>query len=202
VTLSQTLDPRQHLKPDAVTVRVLPDSTPIQVTSILTQAEDDSLHRRAAPAKDTLSDTTRQERPGIREVPEAPPAVPAAPPGAAPGARARGAQPKLQPEALTSRPPLTDKLVVRVARPWAPGGRYELEIKGVRNTTGTAGDVRGGFTVPKPSAADSTRAKADSARGKGPARAPADTAKRKVLPGKAPAKVPTDSAGRPVKPKP
>jgi hypothetical protein len=202
VTLSQTLDPRQHLKPDAVTVRVLPDSTPIQVTSILTQAEDDSLHRRAAPAKDTLSDTTRRERPGIREVPEAPPAVPAAPRGAAPGARARGAQPKLQPEALTSRPPLTGKLVVRVARPWAPGGRYELEIKGVRNTTGTAGDVRGGFTVPKPSAADSTRAKADSARGKGPARAPADTAKRKVLPGKAPAKVPTDSAGRPVKPKP
>ena len=45
---------------------------------------------------------------------------------------------------LTSRPPLTDKLVVRVARPWTPGGRYEVEIKGVRNTTGTTGDVRGG----------------------------------------------------------
>ena len=193
VTLSQTLDPRQHLKPDAVTVRVLPDSTPIQVTSILTQAEDDSLHRRAAPAKDTLSDTTGRERPGIREVPEAPPA---------PGVRPRGGQPKLQPEALTTRPPLTDKLVVRVARPWSPGGRYEVDIKGVRNTTGTAGDVRGGFTVPKPSAADSTRAKADSARGKGPVRAPPDSAKRKLLPGKAPAKVPTDTTGRPVKPKP
>lgn len=187
VTLSQTLDPRQHLKPDAVTVRVLPDSTPIKVSSILTQVEDDSLHRRA-PAKDTLSDTTGRVRPGIREVPEAPA------PARAPGGRPQVAQPK-QPAVLTSRPPLTDKLVVRVVRPWSPGGRYEVEIKGVRNTTGVASDVRGGFTVPKPSAADSTRAK-------GPARTPYDSTKRKAAPSKAPPKPPTDSAGRPVKPKP
>jgi hypothetical protein len=193
VTMSQTLDPRQHLKPDAVTVRVLPDSTPVQVASILTQAENDSLHRREAPAKDTLSDTTGRVRPGIREVPEAP--------APTPGGRPRVTQPK-QPEALTSRPPLTDKLVIRVTRPWMPGSRYEVEIKGVRNTTGVAGDVRGGFTVPKPTPPDSTRAKADSARGKGPARTPSDSTKRKILPGKAPAKLPTDSTGRPVKPKP
>lgn len=201
VTLSQTLDPRQHLKPDGVTVRALPDSTPVQVTSILTQVEDDSLHRRAARTGDTLSDTTERARdtterarPGIREVPEVP--------TPAPGARGRGAQPKLQPQVLTSRPPLTDKLVVRVARPWTPGGRYEVEIKGVRNTTGTTGDVRGGFTVPKPSPGDSTRAKADSARAKGPRRTPADTTRRKLPPGKSPAKAPADSTGRPVKPAP
>jgi hypothetical protein len=201
VTLSQTLDPRQHLKPDAVSVRVLPDSTPVQVTSILTQVEDDSLHRRAARTRDTLSDTTERARdsterarPGIREVPEVP--------TPAPGGRGRAAQPKLQPQALTSRPPLTDKLVVRVARPWIPGGRYVVEIKGVRNTTGTTGDVRGGFTVPKPSPADSTRAKADSARAKGTTRTPPDTTRRKLPPGKPPARAPTDSTGRPVRPAP
>jgi Big-like domain-containing protein len=184
VTLSQTLDPRLHLKPDAVTVRVLPDSTLVQVASLLTKTEDDSIHRRAAAARDTLSDTTGRERPGIREVPPAPTPAPG------PGARGRGAQPRVQPEMLTSRPPLTDKLVVRVVRPWTAGSRYEVEIKGVRNTTGAAGDVRGGFTVPKPGAADSTRAKADSAK-----RAPA--------PNKPPSKPPADSANRrPLKPKP
>jgi hypothetical protein len=111
------------------------------------------------------------------------------------------AQPKL-PEALTTRPPLTDKLVVRVARPWTPGGRYEVEIRGVRNVTGVAGEVRGGFTVPKPSAADSTRAKADSARAKGPAPAPYDSTRRKGVPRKPPAKLPADSTRRPANPKP
>jgi Bacterial Ig-like domain len=199
VTMSQSLDPRQRLKPDAVTVRVLPDSTPVQVASILTQAENDSLHRREPPAKDTLSDTTGRVRPGIREVPETP--APARGPTPTPGARPRVTQAK-QPEALTSRPPLTDKLVIRVARPWTPGSRYEVEIKGVRNVTGVAGDVRGGFAVPKPTPPDSTRAKADSARGKGPARTPYDSTKRKPAPGRAPAKLPTDSTGHPVKPKP
>lgn len=197
VTMSQPLDPRQRLKADAVTLRVLPDSTPVQVASILTQAENDSLRHREAPAKDTLSDTTGRIRPGIREVPEAPAPAPAP----TPGGRPRVAQPK-QPEALTSRPPLTDKLVVRVARPWTPGSRYEVEIKGVRNVTGVAGDVRGGFTVPKPSGADSTRAKGDSARAKGPVRAPYDSTRRKGAPGKPPAKLPADSTRRPVNPKP
>jgi hypothetical protein len=153
VAMSQTLDPRQHLPLGAVTVRILPDSTPVRVTSLLTKAEDDSVNRRVSPAKDTLADTTRKQRPGIREVPEAPPAR-------APG---RGGQPRVparpQPEALTSRPPLSDKLVVRVERPWTAGGKYEVEIRGVRNTSGVAGDVRGGFTVPKPTAADTTKLK-------------------------------------------
>jgi hypothetical protein len=152
VTLSQTLDPRQRLPLGAVTVRILPDSTPVRVTSLLTKPEDDSLNRPAPPAKDSLADTTRKERPGIREVPEAPPPR-------APGRGQPRVQPRAQPEALTSRPPLSDKLVVRVERPWVPGGKYEVEIRGVRNTTGVAGDVRGGFTAPKPTAADTTRLK-------------------------------------------
>jgi hypothetical protein len=53
--------------------------------------------------------------------------------------------------------------VVRVARPWQPNGRYEVEIRGVRTVSGVTGDVRGGLTVkpvPKP---DSTAVKGDSA---------------------------------------
>ena len=77
----------------------------------------------------------------------------------------------------------------------------------MRNVTGVASDVRGGFTVPKPTSADSTRAQADSARGKRSVRTPYDSTKGKaapgkVAPGKVPAKVPTDSTGRPVKPRP
>ena len=141
-----------------------------------------------------LSDTTGRVRPGIREVPEAPAPAPA------PGGRPRVAQPK-QPEALTTRPPLSGKLIIRVARPWTPGSRYQVEIKGVRNITGVAGEVRGGFTAPKPTPPDITRAQADSARAKRPARTLNDSTKRKPA-GKAPAKLPTDSTGRPVKPKP
>jgi hypothetical protein len=167
VTLSQTLNPRQRLRLDAVTVRSLPDSAPVRVASLLTKAEDDSVNRHAPAAKDSLADTTRKERPGLRELPEAPPVR-------APGRGAQPrAQPRVQPEALTSRPPLTDKLVVRVERPWTPSGKYEVEIRGVRNTTGVAGDVRGGFTVPKPAPADTARVKgAKPAAGDSTRRAP------------------------------
>jgi hypothetical protein len=148
VALSQTLDPAQRLALSAVTVRVLPDSTPVRVTSILPKPVDDSLHRAAEPVRDTTADTTAQARPGITE----------APAPRAPGAR----RPAGQVEALTTRPPLTDQLVVRVAQPWKPGSRYEVEIRGVRNTTGVRADVRGGFAAPKAAPPDTTRAGADS----------------------------------------
>jgi hypothetical protein len=73
----------------------------------------------------------------------------------APPAGARGrARAELKP--LTSRPPLSDRLVLRVQQPWKPEGKYEVEIKGVRNVSGVAGDVKGGWTVPKKAAPDST----------------------------------------------
>ena len=165
VALSETLDPKQRLALSAVTVRILPDSTPVRVTSILPKPVDDSLHRPAAPARDTTADTTKRERPGITEVPE----------GGAPGAR-RPAAAQLEP--LTTRPPLTDQLVVRVAEPWKPNGKYDVEIRGVRNTTGVHGDVRGGFTVPKPTPPDTTRRGADSTKRAGARPAHADSLKR------------------------
>ena len=44
---------------------------------------------------------------------------------------------------LTARPPLYERLVLRVPRPWRPGSRLVLEIKGVRNITGVSGDAAG-----------------------------------------------------------
>ena len=164
VTFSQKLDPRQRLTARDVRLRLLPDSTPVAVTSILPKPVDDSLNRRGAPADttaaDTLADTTGARRPGERR--RAPAAA-----------------------ALTSRPPLFDQLVLRVPRPWAPGARLVLEVRGVRNVTGVAGNAVGVLAVPekpkappkptgKPGARpDTTRTSQDSTRAKPPAKPPA-----------------------------
>jgi hypothetical protein len=158
IELSQSLDPKQRLAPGQATLRSLPDSTVQPITSLLPKPIDDSLHRRT-PAADTTArdttradttraDTTRRARPGIVELEE-----PRA--GAGPG--------RLTP--LTTRPPLTDQLVLRVPKPWKPGGRYEVELRGIRNVSGvSADDTRGVLTIPTPAAADSARRGADSLR--------------------------------------
>jgi Big-like domain-containing protein len=167
VSFSQDLDPRQRLAPAAARVRSLPDSAPIPVVSLLPKALDDSLHRPPLAARDT-TDTTRKARPGIVEVP----------PEGQPLPRGRRRAPaELQP--LTSRPPLSDQLVLRVPRPWKPDGKYEVEIRGVRNVTGVAGDTKGVLTVPK-TPADTSRRGADSLK-LGP-----DTLKRRLRPQKKP----------------
>jgi hypothetical protein len=63
---------------------------------------------------------------------------------------------------LTSRPPLSDRLVLRVQQPWKPNGKYDVEIHGVRNVSGVAADVKGALTVTKETAQDSTRRRARS----------------------------------------
>ena len=150
VTFSQKLDPGQRLSPKDVRLRLLPDSVPVSVASILPKPVDDSLNRKATPAdtgvtEDTLglADTTRAGR-RLR-------------------AKVRGRPPN---EPLTSRPPLFDALTLRVPRPWAPGARLVLEIRRVRNVTGVAGNPVGVVAVPekpkpeaKPQIRDTTRAK-------------------------------------------
>ena len=73
VEFDQSLDPRQRLAASAVSLRLLPDSTPVKVASVLPKPVDDSLNRRTAPRDTTVRDTTAgdstiRERPGIREV--------------------------------------------------------------------------------------------------------------------------------------
>ena len=213
VEFTQMLDPRQRLKLDAVTVRVLPDSTPVRVLSLLPKPVDDSLHPPAPPAvrldstardsarrdslprvrRDSLKpglpparrdslrqvkppaqrDSLRPPRPGIQEI-EGP-----GRPGQRPEAKA-----------LTTRPPLFDRLVLRVAAPWKPEGRYEVEVRGVRNVTGVSGNARGVLSVPKPTPRDTLAPKAT------PKATPRDSLAPRPTPKPAPKSVPLDSLKR------
>jgi len=133
VTFTQKLDPRQRLGARDVILRLLPDSTPVAVSSILPQPVDDSIHGTRAPAEDSIAvrDSTAADssRAGRRLAP--------APRGRA----AEGPQP--------TRPPLYDRLVLRVPRPWTPGSRLALEVRGVKNVTGVAGNAVGVVAVPE-----------------------------------------------------
>ncbi|HEX6616393.1 MAG TPA: Ig-like domain-containing protein, partial [Gemmatimonadales bacterium] len=179
IELTQSLDPRQRLTPAAATVRLLPDSIPVKVTSLLPKPVDDSLHQRTAAQDTTARDTTARRRaprdttardtvarrPGIEEVEEGQP-------------RPRGALGGAELKPLTSRPPLSDQLVLRVARPWKPDGRYVVDLRGIRNVTGVAGEAQGVLAVPAARAADSLgrkpgSVKADSLKADSLARRPA-----------------------------
>ncbi|MGH7508747.1 MAG: Ig-like domain-containing protein [Gemmatimonadales bacterium] len=160
ITFSQKLDPRQRLAARDVRLLLLPDSTPYPVASILPQPVDDSLHA-AAVIPDTAgrADTTRAGR------------------RAAPRLRGRADTGEVR----TTRPPLFDRLVLRVPRPWPPGARLALELRGVRNVTGAAGNPVGVVAVPEraPSPKDTAavqqpRDTAGAARPKRPPTAPAN----------------------------
>ena len=64
-------------------------------------------------------------------------------------------------------------------QPWKPAGKYEVEIRGIRNVSGVAGDTRGALTVPKAPAADSLRRAPDSLK-------PAPDSLKRRLPKKTP----------------
>ena len=147
IELTQSLDPRQRLSPAAATVRLLPDSTPVRVASTLPKPVDDSLHRREGAGRDSAArDTTARDTTARDTTP----------------ARRRGVRAPAARPPLTTRPPLTDRLILRVQRPWKPDGRYAVEIRGVRNVTGASGDVAGVLTVPAAPSPDSLRRAADS----------------------------------------
>jgi hypothetical protein len=161
IELTQNLDPRQRLTAAAARIRLLPDSTPVRVASLLPKPVDDSLHRREGTARDstrrdttardtTTRDTAAARRPGIAEIEEGTPPA------------ARGARGAAEPKPLTTRPPLSDRLVLRVEQPWKPDGRYAIDLRGIRNVTGVAGDASGVLAVPKPPSPDSLRRAADS----------------------------------------
>ena len=208
---NQKLDPTLRLDSTSVTIVRLPDSTRLAVRSLLPATVDDSVSRAARAVRDSMArDSTRRAdslapRPDTTRAPSPaqPDTVkrPAPPPG-----QAQPPQPALRPapdsarvaiakldSALAgkrrdsvrvvkpSRPPLTDRLVLRLAEPLVPGGKYSVEVRGIRNPNGATGDSRAGFTMPeRPAPADSTKLK--GRKGKAPAQGapeappvPADT---------------------------
>ncbi len=161
LTFSQKLDPRQQLSTRNVRLLLLPDSTPVAVSSILPQPVDDSLHGRKTPIDSAGVGDSIARPDTLRRGRRTPP----------PG-RADSIKP--------SRPPLNDRLVLRVPRPWKPGSRLTVELRGVRNVSGVAGTAVGLLAVPdadtstvKPAAPGAGRTPADSARRARPDSAPA-----------------------------
>jgi hypothetical protein len=158
VEFTQMLDPLQRLQPSAATLRILPDSSPVKLVSILPKPVDDSLNAKAVgkAADTTRADTTRADTTKVDTTRRAParPGVPAIP----------GRRPTAEAQALKTKPQLFDRLVLRVAEPWKPGGHYVLEIRGLRNVSGVTGTAIGALAVPTKAAADSLKQKADSLR--------------------------------------
>ncbi|HEX2248709.1 MAG TPA: Ig-like domain-containing protein [Gemmatimonadales bacterium] len=167
IAFSQRLDPRQRFTPRDVRLRLLPDSTPVAITSLLPKPLDDSLHRRTPAAGRVPADTA--------DTLARPDTIPRR-------GRAR-ATPAPTSEPLTSRPPLFDRLVLRVPRPWAPGARLVIEIQGVRNVTGVAGNAVGVVAVPEKTAPPRAGPKPERGRG--------DTTSTRQRPAQPPIPTPT-----------
>jgi hypothetical protein len=158
ISFNQALDPYQPPESLTARLRLLPDSTPVPVHSLLPKPLDDSLRqlaRRAADSTRAAADTV---------VP--PPVAPRPAPG--PGRPRTPAADTAADRAILARRRLPyDQLVLRPDLAFTPGARYVVEIAGPRNLSGVAGQSRLGFEVPKPKT---------PAAGPAPAPAPADSA--------------------------
>lgn len=149
LTLNQMVDPRQPFAPGMARVRRLPDSTEVGVVAIHPPAIFDSLFPSQAPltgADSARADSVARGRARADSV------------RADSLARAQELEAQRQAldarrgivrrsdlptqarqlEPLTSRPALVDRLQIRVDSILAPGGRYLVEISGIRNPNGAS----------------------------------------------------------------
>ena len=192
VTLSQPLDPSQRLAPSAVSVRLLPDSTPVPATSLLPPTADDSAFGRRGidttsrrPA-DTAAVRPSADTAGARKAADsvavkkqiAPPVR--KPVDSLAARKATDTTAKAAP-VKPARPALSDRLVLRVASRWTPGARYVITIHGVRNVNGVAADATAGLAIPAPPPPAPARP-ADSTGATPPPATPADTGARRTKP--------------------
>ena len=171
VTFNQQLDPYQTVPADSVRVRMLPDSTDLEVDTVVTAAMYDSLFRKP-PVDTTLTDSARVARARADSVRKATADSVARADSirtAREAARRRrpGEAPRPVDEGpLKTKPALFDKLVIRVGTALKPGARYIVEMSGVRSVSGIRGRAVLGFQVPelKPPPTDTAKARADSAK--------------------------------------
>jgi hypothetical protein len=155
VTFNQDLNPYQALPAESAQVRLLPDSTPVPVTAVLTKEAYDSVSaQRPTPAAATPA--------------QPPPAPP--PPAARPGDRRDTTVRGRPPGPLTTKPRLFNRLVIRLGAALVPGSRYAVAIRGVENVSRVAGEAILGFQVP-----DRPAPRPDSARADSAARRPPDS---------------------------
>ncbi len=154
ISFTASLDPRQRLPPDSATVRLLPDSTPVAVELLLPQQSFDSLVRARRAAEDSAKraaapDSARRVAADSAPRPVVDTAVPriVGVPRQVTGAR-RPVQDTTLNQPLRTKPPLFDRLVLRVRAPWQDSARYVIEVHGVRTVSGVPGSVRTVLVVP------------------------------------------------------
>jgi hypothetical protein len=173
LTFTQKLDPYTTYDSTAVRVLLLPDSTLLAVLRVMTAAEFDSISKGDRAQADSVQklkmDSLAKAAPGADSGKAArPDTMKKAEPDTM---RKVGAGPKSP--AKLSRPPLSDRLVVRLGTPMLPGTHYLVEARDVKNISGALGSPKAGFEVPKrprPTLADSARVlrtRIDSALAKG-----------------------------------
>jgi hypothetical protein len=161
VTFSQQLDPYQRLPADSVDVRQLPDSTRVPVLAILPQGAFDTAYpaarvdsaRAAADSARARADSVRAD--SIARAREAAEIRIAGTERRRPQVRdTTGTGP------LNTKPPLFDRLFIRMAERLLPGTRYTVTVRGIKSVSGVLATPVGIVNVPA-------------------ARAPADTGLRR-----------------------
>ena len=145
VAFSAPLDPRRALDTAMVRLLTLPDSTPVAVRALYTQARFDSVQARARAVADSLKrlrDTTHRDTSAPK----------------VDTARVR--------KLLSERPVPYDRVVVQTAQPLAPGAKYLVRVRGATNLSGVAADGQGVLVVPvpKPVTTDSTKTRTDTTK--------------------------------------
>ncbi len=151
LTFAQSLDPFQRLDSGSVSVRKLPDSTAVPVVSLARQATtplrvtDTTAMRRADTTGIRRVDTTAARRLDS-------------------AAAKRGDTTAAAHLGGAGRPPLSERLVLRVGEPWHPGDRFVIQLHEIRTVSGTPGDPRGVLAIPEPKTAAGGARAADSLR--------------------------------------
>jgi hypothetical protein len=190
VQFTAPLDP--YAPPPFASLRLvlLPDSTPVEGATLLGRIEDSTLRARLKAEADSLaalSDSTKRKPAEVAPPKPVPPK-----PKPAPTARPSTLRPVTEHPApdttglgalLASRPPLDDKLVLRVPGRLEPNAKYSLEIQALRGLNSAPGSARGGLIVPAPTPVkvDTTQTRTDSLTGK-PDSVRADSSTRKPGP--------------------
>jgi hypothetical protein len=169
LTFSQNLNPYQRLPADSVQVRLLPDSVPVPVLAILPKGQYDTAYPppRSADTARARADSVRAHQDSVR-ADSVTRAQAAAAIRIAGTQRRRAATPDtMADKPLKTKPPLFDKLYVRVGQKLAPGARYAVTVHGIQNASRVPGTARSVAPIPleKPPS-DSTKTSPDSLRAK------------------------------------
>ena len=171
ITFAQSLDPSQKLDSSAATVRKLPDSTVVPLVALILHDTTTGMRLQepgAVSPRDTAAlrrrpDTTgaRRPRPDTGAVRRQAPDTTAGRPADSVAARLAGLAGPLRP--AMSRPPLSDRITLKVGTPWQPGDRFDVAVARVRTVSGRSGDAHGLLVIPVPKVpAAGRRAGADS----------------------------------------